>query len=81
MRRSQLTPHIAAGRHTGRAPSARYTVALNEHYEELDTQEAVMSYAFKHEKEPGRVKGLQDALDEDEWRERYLDRMEKREYV
>jgi hypothetical protein len=52
--------------------------ALDEHREELETEETVIWYVFGHEKEPERAEDSQDALNEDEWRKRQLDRMEKR---
>jgi hypothetical protein len=45
-------------------------LSLYKHREELETEEAVICYAFDLEKEPERAEGSQDALDEDEWRKR-----------
>jgi hypothetical protein len=53
-------------------------LALDEHREELETEETDIWYAFGHEKEPERAEDSQDALSEDEWWKRQLDRMERR---
>jgi hypothetical protein len=72
---------------TARGCSHKYShdipeiLALDEHREDLETEEALIWYTFNHEKEPEAAEGSQDALDEEEWRRRWLDRMEKREYV
>jgi hypothetical protein len=55
-------------------------LAQDEEHAELEAEEAMIWYAFSNEKEPEGGHGSQDAVDEDEWRKRWLDRMEKREY-
>jgi hypothetical protein len=53
-------------------------LTLDEHREELKTEEALLWYALNHE-ESERAEDSQDALDEDDWWKRWLGRMEKRE--
>jgi hypothetical protein len=49
--------------------------------EEPEAEEALIWYAFNHEQAPEQAEGSNNALDEDTWRKRWLDRMDKREYV
>jgi hypothetical protein len=54
-------------------------LTLDEHREELETEEALIWYALNHEKESERAEGSQDALDEDDWWKRWPGRTGKRE--